>query len=301
MAACRSSRTSSVRSPRAGSTRSVDSRAPGRPRRRGGGIRKGQRARQRSPTRARTAPARRGRARSAQPRQESTAAWRRPARLPPGSGASRPRSRSRSRPATSRRRAAAAEFETLVDSYTIGGRRAPAFEAIVNVADGRIRSRKGTRQALRRSLRQARDGWSRPRCAVRGSRSQRLLLSLPSAGRATSTPPSRSSRGAGDVRADRRLARRGAGWELLGRQQTTRTFLFTDIVGSTKLLETLGNEKGRSFGLATDVVREQIVDAAARSLSRPATGSSPSSAPRSAVEAATRSSVRSMPRSSRRT
>jgi class 3 adenylate cyclase len=49
--------------------------------------------------------------------------------------------------------------------------------------------------------------------------------------------------------------------ELLGRQQTTRTFLFTDIVGSTKLLETLGNEKWKKLlARHNDVVREQIVE-----------------------------------------
>ena len=35
--------------------------------------------------------------------------------------------------------------------------------------------------------------------------------------------------------------------ELLGRQQARRTFLFTDIVGSTRLLETLGNEKWKKL------------------------------------------------------
>ena len=35
--------------------------------------------------------------------------------------------------------------------------------------------------------------------------------------------------------------------ELLGRQQRRRTFLFTDIVGSTRLLETLGDEKWRKL------------------------------------------------------
>jgi class 3 adenylate cyclase len=49
--------------------------------------------------------------------------------------------------------------------------------------------------------------------------------------------------------------------ELLGRQQTTRTFLFTDIVGSTKLLETLGNDKWKKLlARHNDVVREQIVE-----------------------------------------
>ena len=47
--------------------------------------------------------------------------------------------------------------------------------------------------------------------------------------------------------------------ELLGRVAARRTFLFTDIVDSTKLLETLGDEKWkRLLARHDDLVRERI-------------------------------------------
>ncbi len=49
--------------------------------------------------------------------------------------------------------------------------------------------------------------------------------------------------------------------ELLGRRQARRTFLFTDIVDSTRLLETLGDEKWRRLLARHDeVLRERIVE-----------------------------------------
>ena len=49
--------------------------------------------------------------------------------------------------------------------------------------------------------------------------------------------------------------------ELLGRLQTRRTFLFTDIVDSTRLLETLGNEKWKKLLARHDeLLRERILD-----------------------------------------
>jgi class 3 adenylate cyclase len=47
--------------------------------------------------------------------------------------------------------------------------------------------------------------------------------------------------------------------ELLGRQQARRTFLFTDIVGSTRLLETLGDEKWRKLLERHNVVLEEQI------------------------------------------
>src|SRR5207237_2657758 len=48
--------------------------------------------------------------------------------------------------------------------------------------------------------------------------------------------------------------------ELLGRLETRRTFLFTDIVDSTKLLSTLGDDKWRKLLARHDeLVRERIV------------------------------------------
>ena len=50
--------------------------------------------------------------------------------------------------------------------------------------------------------------------------------------------------------------------ELLGRLEKRRTFVFTDIVGSTKLLDTLGDEKWKKLLARHDqLLRECIVDA----------------------------------------
>src|SRR5262249_58114316 len=49
--------------------------------------------------------------------------------------------------------------------------------------------------------------------------------------------------------------------ELLGRVEARRTFLFTDIVDSTKLLETLGDERWRKLLTQHDkLVRAHIVE-----------------------------------------
>jgi class 3 adenylate cyclase len=49
--------------------------------------------------------------------------------------------------------------------------------------------------------------------------------------------------------------------ELLGRLETRRTFVFTDIVDSTKLLETLGPEKWkRLLARHDEVLRERIAE-----------------------------------------
>jgi len=49
--------------------------------------------------------------------------------------------------------------------------------------------------------------------------------------------------------------------ELLGRLQARRTFVFTDIVNSTRLLETLGDEKWRKLLARHDeLLRERIVE-----------------------------------------
>src|SRR5215831_18681464 len=56
-------------------------------------------------------------------------------------------------------RAAAAELEQLVDSYKIGERRAPAFDAIVQFTLGQIKLAEKDWDGAARDLRDARDGW----------------------------------------------------------------------------------------------------------------------------------------------
>ena len=103
-------------------------------------------------------------------------------------------------------RAAAAEFETLVESYTIAGRRAPAFEAIANLADGRIRLAEGDAAGAAQSLRQARDGWKDLGAPYEAAEA-RLLLALAFRRHGRRARRQAGARGRpGDVRADRRPA-----------------------------------------------------------------------------------------------
>jgi class 3 adenylate cyclase len=76
--------------------------------------------------------------------------------------------------------------------------------------------------------------------------------------------------------------------ELLGRQQTRRTFLFTDIVGSTRLLETLGNEKWKKLLARHDeLLEEQITSCGGEIVQKTGDGFFVAFAtPRAALEAA---------------
>ncbi|HEV2713356.1 MAG TPA: adenylate/guanylate cyclase domain-containing protein [Gaiellaceae bacterium] len=158
-------------------------------------------------------------------------------------------------------RAAAAELEQIVDSYKIGGRRAPAFDATVHIASGRIKLAEGDADAATADLRRARDEWKEVGAPYETAQA-RMLLGL-------------AFRRQGDEHAatlelEAALAtfeRLGArpdeerAKELLGRQQARRTFVFTDIVDSTRLLETLGNEKWkRLLARHNELLRERIVD-----------------------------------------
>jgi class 3 adenylate cyclase len=76
--------------------------------------------------------------------------------------------------------------------------------------------------------------------------------------------------------------------ERLGKLQTRRTFVFTDIVDSTKLLETLGNEKWkRLLARHDELLRERIVDKGGEVVKRTGDGFFAAfDNPKAAVEAA---------------
>ena len=76
--------------------------------------------------------------------------------------------------------------------------------------------------------------------------------------------------------------------ELLGRVGTRRTFLFTDIVDSTKLLETLGDEKWkRLLARHDELMRERIVEYGGEVIKKTGDGFFASfENPRAAVDAA---------------
>jgi len=158
-------------------------------------------------------------------------------------------------------RAAAAELERIVDSYKIGGRRAPAFDAVVHLASGRIKLAEGDAEGAVSDLRRARDEWKQVGAPYETAHA-RMLLGI--------AFRRRRDEHAATAELEAALAtfeRLGAKpdeqrvKELLGRQQARRTFVFTDIVGSTKLLETLGDEKWRKLlGRHNELLRDHIVE-----------------------------------------
>jgi class 3 adenylate cyclase len=185
-------------------------------------------------------------------------------------------------------RAAADTLEGIVDSYKIGGRRTPAFDAAVHLASGQIKLAEGDGEAAARCLRRARDEWRQVGAPYETAQA-RMLLGI-------------AQRRAGDEHAateefEAALAtfeRLGAKLdaervkELLGRLEARRTFLFTDIVDSTKLLETLGDEKWkRLLGRHNELVRERIVESGGEVIKQTGDGFFASFAnPKGAIEAA---------------
>jgi class 3 adenylate cyclase len=142
-----------------------------------------------------------------------------------------------------RAREAAQELEAIVDAYRVEGRRTPAFEGAVQLAWGRIRLAEEDWDGAATALRAARDTWNKVGAPYETAQA-RVLLGL-------------AYRGDGDEDGAREeltiarttLERLGAildlqrANELLGDTRTRRTFMFTDIVDSSKLLDVLGEEK----------------------------------------------------------
>ena len=185
-------------------------------------------------------------------------------------------------------RAALAELEELVDSYKIGPRRAPAFEATVHVATGRIALAEGDLDEAVTRLSEARDQWREVGAPFEIAEA-RLLLGVAFRRRGDEHAAS------GELEAAHAAFERigakpdaGRAAELLGRQQTRRTFVFTDIVGSTRLLETLGNDKWRKLLARHDeLLREQIASSGGEVVQQTGDGFFATFAtPRAALEAA---------------
>jgi class 3 adenylate cyclase len=158
-------------------------------------------------------------------------------------------------------RAALAELEEIADSYRIGERRTVAFDATINFATGQLQLAEKDWESATASLQRARDEW-RDVGAPYETAQARMLLGL--------AYRRRGDEHAGTDELESALAtfeRLGAKLdeervkELLGRLETRRTFLFTDIVDSTRLLETLGDDKWkRLLARHDELVRERIVE-----------------------------------------
>jgi class 3 adenylate cyclase len=156
-------------------------------------------------------------------------------------------------------RAAADELVQIVDSFKLGERRAPIFDATVNLAEGRIKLAEGDLQAAIRHLRRAREIWQEIGAPYETGQ-VRMLLGL--AFRRDGNEDAATSELEASLATFERLGARldeERIQELLGRLEARRTFLFTDIVNSTRLLETLGDEKWRRLLARHDeLVRERI-------------------------------------------
>ncbi|HEV3479508.1 MAG TPA: adenylate/guanylate cyclase domain-containing protein [Gaiellaceae bacterium] len=158
-------------------------------------------------------------------------------------------------------RSAAAELEEIVDSYKIGGRRAAAFDATVHAASGRIKLAEADADEAVLALRRARDGWKGVGAPYETAQA-RMLLGL-AFRRQRDEHAARTELEAALATFERLGAKPDEERmkELLGRQQTRRTFVFTDIVGSTKLVDTLGDAKWKKLlARHNELLRARIVE-----------------------------------------
>ena len=185
-------------------------------------------------------------------------------------------------------RAAADELEGIVDSYKIGERRAPAFDATVHAARGRILLAEKDWDGAVRCLRRARDEWQGVGAPYETAQARMLLGT---AIRRSGDEHAATLELEGALAAFERLGAKVEEErtnELLGRLETRRTFLFTDIVDSTKLLETLGDDKWRKLLARHDtLVRERIVESGGEIVKKTGDGFFASfENPKAAIEAA---------------
>jgi class 3 adenylate cyclase len=183
---------------------------------------------------------------------------------------------------------AVGEFERIVDAYKIGGRRALAFDATVHLSNGRIKLAEREWETAARCLQRARDEWQEVGAPYETAQA-RLLLGI-AFRRQGDEHAATAELEAASATLERLGARLDAerAKELLGRLETRRTFLFTDIVNSTKLLETLGDEKWRRLlGRHNELVRERILESGGEVIKQTGDGFFASFGnPKAAIEAA---------------
>jgi class 3 adenylate cyclase len=156
-------------------------------------------------------------------------------------------------------RAALDELEQLVDSYKIGGRRTPAFDATIHVATGQIKIAENDADAAARCLQQARNEWQDVGAPYETAQSRMLLgIAFRRQGDEHAATAELEAALATFERLGAKLDEERAK-ELLGRLQARRTFVFTDIVDSTKLLDALGEAKWKKLLARHDeLLRSQI-------------------------------------------
>jgi class 3 adenylate cyclase len=157
-------------------------------------------------------------------------------------------------------RTAAGELDSIIDAYKIGGRRAPAFDAALHLARGRIALAEGATGEAVTLLRRSRGEWQEVGAPYETGQA-RLALGI--ALRRDGDEHAATAELEAALAAFEKLGARldeAQTRDLLGRVEGARTFLFTDIVDSTKLLGTLGEEKWkRLLTRHNELVRDGIV------------------------------------------
>lgn len=158
-------------------------------------------------------------------------------------------------------RAGSEELERIVEAYKIGRAPAPAFDAMMHLARGQIQLLESGWEEAARSLRHARQEWQRVGAPYETAQSRALLgVAYRRMGDEEGAVSELEAALATFQQLGARLDEERVK-ELLGRLETRRTFVFTDIVGSTRLLEALGHEKWKRLLARHDqLLRERIVD-----------------------------------------
>jgi class 3 adenylate cyclase len=185
-------------------------------------------------------------------------------------------------------RAAADEAEAIVDSYKIGNKRAVAFDATIHVARGQILLAEKDWSAAVSALQRARNEWQEVGAPYETARARMLLGT---AYERSGDEHAGVAELEGALAAFERLGARvdeARVKERLGRVEARRTFLFTDIVDSTRLLDTLGDDKWkRLLARHDELVRTAIEESGGEVVKRTGDGFFASfENPKSAIEAA---------------
>ncbi len=158
-------------------------------------------------------------------------------------------------------RSAAVEFQQIVDSYKIGDRPAPAFDAATHFTRGHLKLSEKDWNGAGDDLRRARDEWQQVGAPYETAHARMLLgIAFRHQGDESGATLELQAALATFERLGARLDEERAK-ELLGRVEAHRTFLFTDIVDSTRLLETLGDERwSKLLARHDELVRTQILE-----------------------------------------
>ncbi len=158
-----------------------------------------------------------------------------------------------------RARGAAAELEDIADQYRVDGVRTPHMEGTLRLALGKIRLAERDFEGAMSAFKAARSTWEKVGAPYETAQARMLIgIAYRGEGDEHSARDEIEAAKATFERLGAALDRQRAA-ELLGEAGTGRTFVFTDIVDSTKLLEALGEEKWQKLLKWHDrLLRERI-------------------------------------------